>query len=117
MEKSVNYLILEQVEDIVSTIKSGKEYREYVELSKKLKKNERVMKKVEELKALQKEIVKKKANRENVENLEKQLANYLEELDMIPLYTEFIAKQQELNELYQMIKKRLDDYFYEKLNG
>ena len=116
MEKSVNNLVLKQIEDIVSTIKSGKEYQEYVELSNKLKKNSKASRIIQEIKAMQKEIVRLEMNGENVETLEKKIKKSLDELEKIPLYTEFVEKQQELNEIYQMIKTRLDDYFYEKLN-
>lgn len=116
MVKSVDNSVLEKVEDLVSTIKGGKEYHEYIELAEKVKKNDKINKMIQEIKALQKEIVKQEMNGENVENLEKKVKNYLDQLENIPLYTDFVEKQQELNEIYQLIKKRLDDYFYEKFN-
>lgn len=116
MVKSVDNSVLEKVEDLVSTIKGGKEYQEYVELAEKVKKNDKINKMIQEVKSLQKEIVRKENRGQDVENLENLVDVYLNELDRLPLYAEFVEKQRELNEIYQLIKKRLDDYFYEKSN-
>lgn len=112
----MNDCVLNKVDEIVTTIIKSKEYGDYQYLYKKLQKNEKANDLIKEVKNLQKEIVRKESINENVENLEKKLKKYLDELENIPLYIEFVEKQKELNEIYQMIKIKLNDYFYEKLN-
>lgn len=112
----MNDLILNQVDIIIDTIKNSKEYQEYQELSNKLKKNQKVMDLIKQVKLLQQQIVKKEVLKEDISLLEKELSDNLDTLNKIPLYLDFIEKQEVLNELYQTIKTRLDNYFYQKLN-
>lgn len=116
MEKFVNNLILEKVDNLISFIKESQEYKDYIYLSEKLSNNKKVQDYIKRIKVLQKEIVKKEVNKEDVTHLEDEVKTLLAELDKIPLYTEFVDKQMELNDVYQMVKTSLDDYFYNILN-
>ena len=116
MESFVNNKILEKVDDIVSTIKDSKEYQDYQFLFSKLSQNEKVNDLIKEVKDLQKRIVKKEVLQESTIDLEKQVNSLLEQLNQIPLYVEFIQKQEELDQIYQNIKDKLEQYFYMVLN-
>lgn len=116
MEKSVDNIILEKVDNLVNFIKQSKDYQDYIFLSNKLKENDKALEYINKIKQLQKEIVKKEVNGEDVTSLEHDISNSLDKLNKIPLYVEYINKQKELNEEYQIIKNTLDDYFYELLN-
>ena len=116
MEKSVNNLILEKIDDIVDMIQDSKEYHDYQILYQKLKKNQKVNDFIVKVKDIQKTIVQRQVRKEPVENLESELNSCLKQLERIPLYTEFVEKQQELNEVYQTVKEELDRYFYNTLN-
>lgn len=111
MEKYVNNNILEKVDDIVTTIKESKEYQDYMFLSNKLAKNDKCNNLIKEIKFMQKEIVKKESLGEDSSEMEVKFANLVTQLNAIPLYNEFISKQQELNYIYQTIKEELDNYF------
>lgn len=116
MENMLNNLILDKVDNLVNFIKNSQEYKDYVFLSKKLSKNEKVNDYINKIKSLQKEIVKKEVSGEDITLLDEEVKQLLSELDKIPLYKDFIEKQEELNDIYQLIKQRLDDYFYSILN-
>ena len=116
MEKSVNNLILDSVDNLVMFIKNSQEYKDYLFLHNKLSKNKKTMEYINQIKKLQKEIVKKEFNNESILDLENEINFLLNQLNKIPLYVEFINKQTELNEIYKLIKTRLDDYFYKILN-
>lgn len=116
MVKSVNNLILDEVNKLVDSIKETKDYQDYLFLSNKLKENDKALEYIDKIKKLQKEIVKKEVNGEDVTSLEHDISNLLDKLNKIPLYVEYINKQKELNEEYQIIKNTLDDYFYELFN-
>lgn len=116
MENFMNDNILKQVDNIVDIIQNSKEYQDYLFLSNKLKQNKKANTLIKEIKRIQKEIVRKEVLKEDTKELEEELTNLVSTLNQIPLYVEFIEIQKELNENYQMIKERLDDYFYAVLN-
>ena len=112
----MNNEILNSIDDIISTIKNSEDYKDYIYLKEKLSKHEKANELIKEIKKKQKELVKKRVNKEDISNLDKEIDDLVKELNRIPLYVDFINKQESLNELYQVIKSRLDDYFYNKLN-
>lgn len=116
MAKYVNNLILDKVDNLINFIKNSQEYKDYIFLSEKLSSNKKVNNYINQIKKLQKEIVKKEVNHEDISKFEEEISFLLDELNKIPLYVEFTSKQEELNEIYQYIKNTLDQYFYNILN-
>ena len=112
----MNNKILNEVDKIVDYIKETNLYKDYIYLSNKLSKHDKANSLIKEIKDLQKKIVNLELNKEYTKELEDKINSNLDELNKIPLYREFIDKQEELNDMYQTVKNRLDDYFYEKLN-
>lgn len=112
----MNDNIITKVNEIVDVIKNSKEYQDYIYLENKLNNNKKVKDLVKKIKVLQKQIVKKEVLKQDTKDLEKQIDEYLSILNKIPLYLEYIEKQNELNRVYQNIKSYLDDYFYNTLN-
>lgn len=116
MEKSVNSLILDKVDEIVKEIRNSKEYQDYQFLFQKLFEHEKANILIQKVKSLQKEIVKRESIGESILDLEKEINSLLETLNSIPLYVEFIEKQEELNSIYQNIKIRIETYFNHLMN-
>ena len=112
----MNNEILNSIDDIIDTIKSSEDYKDYIYLKDKLSKHDKANSLIKKIKKKQKELVKKRVNKEDITDIDKEINGLVKELNMIPLYNDFINKQETLNELYQVIKSRLDDYFYQKLN-
>ena len=112
----MNNKILNEVDNIVSFIKESDTYKDYIFLKEKLSNNETAMSLINEIKTIQKQLVKKEVNNEDIKDLDNLIKEKEEELNKIPLYIEYINKQEQLNDLYQDIKQRLDDYFYNQLN-
>lgn len=115
MEKFVNREILDKLDNIIKDIKESKTYQEYQFLFSKLSKNEKANTLIKNVKDIQKEIVKKEVAKESISELEKEINSILEELNRIPLYVEYISKQEELDIIYQNLKSRIDGYFYDLL--
>lgn len=116
MEKSVNNLIINEVNKLADYIKETKDYQDYLFLFNKLKENDKALEYIDKIKKLQQEIVKKEVNGDDITSLDNEIKELLDKLNRIPLYIEYINKQKELNEEYQIIKNTLDDYFYELFN-
>ncbi|MDD6224153.1 MAG: YlbF family regulator [bacterium] len=116
MEKSVNAKILKEVEKLVTFIQESDDYQDYLYLSKKLKKHNQALTWMEEIKSIQKQIVRLEVENQDTTSLEKEIEKKEQLLKEIPLYVEFLEKQEILNNYFQIIKQRLDDYFTKKLN-
>lgn len=112
----MNDKILKEVDNIVDYIRDSDDYKDYIYLKEKLSKNKKANDLIQKIKVIQKKLVKLELNKNDTSILEQEMNLYLEELNKIPLYVEYIQKQEYLNQVYQTIKTRLDDYFYEKLN-
>lgn len=116
MENLQNNSIVSKIDEIIDSIKDSKEYQNYLFLFDKLSKNDRCNSLIKQVKTLQKELVKKQANGQNVNELEEKINKLVSELNTIPLYVEFVDKQHDLNKIYQSIKIRLDNYFNDLFN-
>ena len=116
MVKQMNKEILNEVDKIIDFIKETEEYKDYIYLKEKLSKNEKVNTLIKEIKDTQKKIVRLELEKKDISQLEEKIKENLDVLNKIPLYVEFIDKQEKLNDMYQAVKERLDDYFYNKMN-
>ena len=112
----MNNKVLDKVDEIIEFIKETEEYKDYLYLKDKLEKNEKALSLINEIKKYQKELVKKEVEKLDTKDLEDKINNNLKELDNIPLYNEYLDVQEKLNDMYQLVKIKLDDYFYNKLN-
>lgn len=116
MVRFMNNNILIKVDKLISYVKDTEEYKDYIYLYNKLKNNSLVNKLIKEVKDIQKKIVKEESLGNDTKGLEERVSELLKDLNGIPLYTEFVDKQSELNIMFQTIKQTLDDYFFNKLN-
>ena len=112
----MNKEILDKVDEIIDFIKSTDTYKDYLSLKDKLNGNEKVNTLIKEIKSIQKELVKLEVHNMDTKELDKEYHDKLNELNKIPLYNDYVNTIGKLNDMYQVIKKRLDDYFYDKLN-
>lgn len=112
----MNNKILSEVDKIIEYIKDTDDYKDYIYLKEKLSKNEKANNLINEIKNLQKDIVKLELESKDITELDNKISNNLQELNKMPLYVEYTQKQEILNDIYQTIKNRLDDYFYTKFN-
>ncbi len=112
----MNSNIIREVDEIIDYIKKSDTYKDYKYLEDKLSKHDKCNKLINEVKEYQRILVKKQLHEEDITDIETKINNNLLELNRIPLYVEFISKQEELNDMYQQIKNELDEYFYSILN-
>lgn len=118
MEKELKKKVLVKVDEVVSLIKEDELYQEYLYLANKMKKNKEIEEKIASIKRYQKESVKEEVlgNTSKVQELDQKIECLLKELESFPLYVDFLRKQEELNEVFQLVKYRLQDYLEEKTN-
>lgn len=118
MEKELKKKVLVKIEELTSLIKEDQKYQEYLYLEEKMRENKEILDLISSVKAYQKEAVKEEVlgHKDKVSSLDKKIASILEKLETYPLYVDFSRRQKELNELFQMVKYRLEDYLEDKTN-
>lgn len=115
MEKLVsNKEIEEKALELVKTIKKDNDYKEYIELRKKIKSNKEIIEAIDRVKSLQKSYVKS-AYLDN--NIKQELDNELSLLESIPLYKEYLIKEKKINNILINIREGLNIIFEDILNN
>ena len=115
MEKlASNEEIEKKALELVKAIKEDKDYQEYLYLRKKVKESNDIMEKINNVKTLQKQYVKSAYLDKNIKQ---ELDKKLNSLDSIPLYKEYIIKEQKINSIFISMKEGLNIMFENILNN
>ncbi len=116
MVKSFNEEVLMKVDEIVACIRDSDTYKRYQQLSSQMKKDDEIMGKINAIKDLQKQIVRRQAQGMACSELETKISTLLKELESNPLYLEHSYLLEDLNETLQNIKFIIEKYLNEKIN-
>lgn len=101
----------EKLDDIVFYIINSIEYKKCVDIKKKMSENKELIEEIESIKKLQKEFIKS-----NDIKIKEQLDNKINYLNTIPIYVEYNNNLEKVNDMIDLVKEKLNDYFYDKLN-
>lgn len=102
----------EKLEDIIEYIINSIEYKKCIEIKNIMKSNTNINKLINDIKILQKKYIKNNYDKE----LKLELNRKEEELNKIPIYVEYNLNLSKVNEMINLVKEELNDYFYNKLN-
>ena len=109
MESKNKEELLKKIDELVDLIKNSQDYKRYITLKNKMLNNKEIMFLIEEIKKLEKTIVKKEYNKTDTK-LEKEKVNSLKkELESFPIYLEYSYLKEDLNNDFQNIKKIIED--------
>ena len=97
------------IDDVISVIVNSKDYQQCLQLKDKMKKNQELMKLIEDLKKAQKEYVKSGIEKEKIDSLE-------EELYQFPIYVVYMEHLEKVNDMLSYVEEDLNDYFYQLMN-
>lgn len=97
------------IDDVISVIVNNKDYQQCLQLKDKMKKNQELMKLIEDLKKAQKEYVKSGIGKEKIDSLE-------EELYQFPIYVVYMEHLEKVNDMLSYVEEDLNDYFYQLMN-
>lgn len=104
-------MIDESLNNLITTIKNSKIYINYLHILKQVEKNNDINEIVNDIKNIQKEIVKEEhIHKKDTKGLEEALDKKKKELYSIPLYQDYIEASNELNDMMKQVNKRLQDY-------
>jgi len=98
---------------VVDEIKLSKEYQDYLKIEEKLKSNKEIIDLINDIKELQKELVKSKYYKKDLTSVEKIYNKKLEELDSYPIYGAYLESQRKINEKLQYVRGEIQSFFDE----
>lgn len=104
----MNDKILSKVDEIVLYIENSSTYKEYLLLKEKINNNKEILDLIGQIKLKQKELVKKEYTQEDISNIENDLINLENKLNEYPLYIDYKNKQDELNNMFTIIKDKIN---------
>lgn len=108
--------ILSKTDELVNEIRKSSDYKKYIELREIIKQDKQIMGLIDEIKKIQKQIVRDKQKKSDISNLEIDLQNKLEELEQNPIYVEFNYIQNDLNNMLQTIKNLIEKHINDITN-
>lgn len=108
-KKEINAKILEIIEYIQTT----ESYQNYLKARKILEQNEKIMNLIQDIKTLQKELVK---NQSKKEELDLKIKEKLNILNTEPSYLEYQTYQDEINNLLTIFENKINKYFFDVFN-
>ncbi len=116
MENMLENKVLAKIDEIVDYIKESDTYKRFILVEEQMNSNEELMKLIEEIKSIQKELVKKEEMDLDTTDLNNKYQSLKEELYSYPIYNEYNELLEELDNTYQEIKTVIEKYLNDKLN-
>jgi len=110
MERSMDNIILNKIEEIVDIIKNSDEYKKYIEISLKMKNNKEIMNLIDEVKSLQKKAVKEESFGNNISSIEEEINKKIKQLEGYPIYLEYTYLQEDLDKSISLVKTTIENY-------
>lgn len=105
MECWMNNELKTEIDLLITKIKDSNEYKEYLNLLEQLKDSNLINNLVEEIRNINKKLVKTPSIK-----LQEKLALKQKELNEIPLYQDYIEKLEILNNMLLLVKDKFDKY-------
>ncbi|WCM63311.1 RicAFT regulatory complex protein RicA family protein [Paenibacillus polymyxa] len=111
-------MILAKAKELAGILGSSEEVQVFRKAEEKIQDHQRIQQLIATMKKKQKEIVAFESlkNQKMIAKIETELQELQEELDGIPIVTEFQQSQVEINELLQMVIMAIRDTVAEKVN-
>ena len=96
-----------ELDELVSYIKNTSSYKNCISIKKKMDKNEEICSLIDEIKSLQKKYVKSNYD----DSIKEELDKLESRLNSIPIYVEYNNNLEKVNEMIELVKDELNDYF------
>ncbi len=104
--------LYKKLDDVILCIKESNEYKNVIDIKKKMDSNEELKKKINDIKLLQKKYVKSNYD----SSIKKDLDKLNDELLEVPIYRIYLDNLSVVNEKIEYVKDSLNDYFYNLFN-
>lgn len=104
--------LYKKLDDVILCIKESIEYKNVIDIKKKMDSNEELKKKINDIKLLQKKYVKSNYD----SSVKKDLDKLNDELLEVPIYRIYLDNLSVVNGKIEYVKDSLNDYFYNLFN-
>lgn len=104
--------LYKKLDDVILCIKESNEYKNVIDIKKKMDSNKELKKKINDIKLLQKKYVKSNYD----SSVKKDLDKLNDELLEVPIYRIYLDNLSVVNEKIEYVKDSLNDYFYDLFN-
>lgn len=108
MVYQMNNDIIKKIDALITNIKESSEYKNYVSLTNKISNNEDINSLVNEIKQIEKDLVRRPSILKEEELKQKE-----KELNSIPIYLDYKESCDTLNNMLLIIKNRMDKFVKE----
>ncbi|WP_429373121.1 RicAFT regulatory complex protein RicA family protein [Paenibacillus sp. DS2015] len=110
--------IMSKAKELADLISGSEEVQQFQQAEEKIRNHQRVQDLIVVMKKKQKEIVAFESfqNKEMVAKIEREIAEYQDEIDGIPIVVEFQQSQTDINYLLQLVISVIRDTVSEKVN-
>lgn len=110
--------IMNKAKELADLIGTSEEVQQFKQAEAKIQEHERIQGLIQKMKKKQKEIVAFESfqNKEMVAKIEAEIEQLQDEIDGIPLVTEFQQSQSDINYLLQLVMSVIHDTVSEKVN-
>ncbi|MBE6157889.1 MAG: YlbF family regulator [Firmicutes bacterium] len=102
-----------ELDELVSYIKNTSSYKNVISIKEKMDSNEEISQLVKKIKILQKKYVKSNYLDSDIK---KELDTLESRLNEIPIYVEYMNNLEEVNNMIELVKDELNNYFNDLLN-
>ncbi len=109
MEKCMNEILI-KTDELIDSIKNSSDYIEYTKLKNMLLSNDSIMTLINDVKSLQKQLVRNSVYKKDITNLEEQIDEKLKKLNSNPDYVRYTYLEEDLNTRFQVIKDILEKH-------
>ena len=96
-----------ELDELVSYIKNTSSYKNCISIKKKMDENEEICSSIEEIKSVQTKYVKSNYD----DSIKEKLDKLESKLNSIPIYVEYNNNLEKVNEMIDLVKDELNDYF------
>lgn len=96
------------IDELIAEIKETSSYINYVKIKNMLKDDQEIMSMLDEIKSLQKELVKLEHENKDTIDLNNKYVNLLNTLCEIPLYNQYMHYIEELNNMFSYINMNFE---------
>ncbi len=109
---------LTEKDKLIEMIKNDERIKRYQAIENIINNDEKLKAKINKLKTIQKQLVNAKEinKQKSVEHFQKQYDTLLEEIELTPLMSDYLALQGEINEMIQAIAEIIEDGINKELN-
>ena len=103
----------------IEMVKNDERIKRYQAIEKVINKNETLKLNINKLKTIQKQLVNAKEiqKQKSIDHFQNQYDALLEEIELYPLMSDYLALQSEINEMIQAVAEIIEDGINKELNS